>query len=78
MYQLVVHVVTIPLKGLMLFEVTFPFANALEIGADSCGSLDKLEHELITERLCCSPRTLEKQLSDYRLNTKNSPDADSG
>jgi hypothetical protein len=67
-----------PLKGLSPFELAFPFANALEIRADSRDSLDKLKHKLITECLCVSLRTLEKQLSYYRLNTKNSPDAERG
>jgi hypothetical protein len=66
------------LKGLSPFELAFPFANALEIRPDRGDSLDKLKHELITECVCGSLRTLEKQLSYYRLNTKNSPDAERG
>jgi hypothetical protein len=47
-----------------------------QICVDSCGSVDRLEHELITESLCGALRTVEKQLSCYRPNTKNSPDAE--
>jgi hypothetical protein len=43
------HVVTMPLKGLTLFDLAFPFANALEICADYLDSLDKLEYEVITD-----------------------------